>query len=163
VEAFKSTLDEVREADLLLHVVDASHPNRDAQMAAVKVVLEEIDASGRPQLVVFNKSDLLPEGERERLSDLPGAVVVSGATGAGLGVLLERVATIAAQGDVPVTLTVPYDKGDLVQSAHEHGHILSEEHLPEGTRLTVVLTEEIRGRFAEYLPADDVEPEDWED
>jgi GTP-binding protein HflX len=162
VEAFKSTLDEVREADLLLHVVDASHANRDAQMAAVKVVLQEIGASGRPQLVVYNKCDLLPAGERERLSSAPGAVVVSGATGMGLDALLERIATIAAQGDVPLTVTLPYDRGDLVRVAHEHGHILSEEHLPEGTRLTVVLTDEIRGRFSEYLPVHEPEPEDWE-
>jgi len=163
VEAFKSTLDEVREADLLLHVVDASHPNRDAQMAAVKVVLDEIGAAGRPQLVVFNKCDLLPAGDRERLSDVPGSVAVSAAHGTGLDALLDRIATIAAQGDLPLTVTIPYDRGDLVRVAHEHGHILSEEHLPEGTRLTVVLTDEVRARFRDYLPADGPGPQDWKD
>lgn len=162
VEAFKSTLDEVREADLLLHVVDGSHPNRDAQMGAVKVVLEEIGAAHRPQLVVYNKADLLPELERERLAQQPGGVVVAAAASEGLDGLLERIATIAAQSDMPLTVTVPYDRGELVQLAHEQAHILAEEHLPEGTRLTVVASEAVRGRLVEFLPQVSAEPEDWE-
>ncbi|MHB1135189.1 MAG: GTPase HflX [Coriobacteriia bacterium] len=162
VEAFKSTLDEVREADLLLHVVDASHPNHDAQMAAVKVVLEEIGAADRPQLVTYNKADLLPALERERLAQSPGAVVVAAAAHEGLDMLLERIATIAAQADVPITVTVPYDRGELVRLAHEQGHILAEEHLPEGTRLTVVASEAVRGRLSEFLPPVAHDPEDWE-
>ncbi|MHB1016300.1 MAG: GTPase HflX [Coriobacteriia bacterium] len=162
VEAFKSTLDEVREADLLLHIVDSSHPNRDAQMGAVKVVLEEIGAADRPQLVVYNKADLLPALERERLAQNPGAVVVAAAAAEGLDSLLERIATIAAQADVPLTVTVPYDRGELVRLAHEQGHILSEEHLPEGTRLTVVASEAVRGRLAEFLPPVAQKSEDWE-
>lgn len=162
VEAFKSTLDEVREADLLLHVVDSSHPNRDAQMGAVKVVLEEIGAADRPQLVAYNKADLLPALERERLAQAPGAVVVAAASHEGLDVLLERIATIAAQADIPLTVTVPYDRGELVQLAHEQGHILSEEHLPEGTRLTVVASEAVRGRLSEFLPSVARASEAWE-
>jgi len=162
VEAFRSTLDEVREADLLLHVVDASHVNRDAQMGAVKVVLEEIEAADRPQLVVYNKADLIPALERARLEQSPGAVVVAAATDEGLGGLLEKIATIAAQTDVPITVTVPYDRGELVQLAHEQGHILAEEHLPEGTRLTVVASEAVRGRLSEFGPESVRKPEDWE-
>ena len=162
VEAFRSTLDEVREADLLLHVVDASHVNRDAQMGAVKVVLEEIEAADRPQLVVYNKADLIPALERARLEQSPGAVVVAAAADEGLGGLLEKIATIAAQTDVPITVTVPYDRGELVQLAHEQGHILAEEHLPEGTRLTVVASEAVRGRLSEFGPESVRKPEDWE-
>lgn len=162
VEAFRSTLDEVREADLLLHVVDASHANRDAQMGAVKVVLEEIGAADRPQLVVYNKADLIPTLERSRLEQSPGAVVVAAATDEGLGGLLDRIATIAAQTDIPITVTIPYDRGELVQLAHEQGHILAEEHLPEGTRLTVVASEAVRGRLSEFGPKSVRKPEDWE-
>ncbi|MBN2248289.1 MAG: GTPase HflX [Coriobacteriia bacterium] len=162
VEAFKSTLDEVREADLLLHVVDASHPNRDSQMGAVKVVLEEIQAASRPQLVVYNKADLLPTLERERLAQSPGAVVVAAAEREGLDTLLDRIATIAAQTDVPITVTIPYDRGELVRLAHEQGHILSEEHLAEGTRLTVVASEAVRGRLSEFLPPVERTPAEWE-
>ncbi|MBN2841355.1 MAG: 50S ribosome-binding GTPase, partial [Coriobacteriia bacterium] len=162
VEAFKSTLDEVREADLLLDVVDASHPNRDSQMGAVKVVLEEIQAASRPQLVVYNKADLLPTLERERLAQSPGAVVVAAAEREGLDTLLDRIATIAAQTDVPITVTIPYDRGELVRLAHEQGHILSEEHLAEGTRLTVVASEAVRGRLSEFLPPVERTPAEWE-
>lgn len=162
IEAFKSTLDEVREADLLLHVVDASHANRDAQISAVNIVLEEIGAAGRPQLVVYNKADLLPASERERLTQMPDAVVIAAAEGTGLDALLERIATMAAQTDIPITVTVPYDRGELVRLAYEQGHILAEEHLPEGTRLTVVASEAVRGRLSEFLPSTKQEPEAWE-
>jgi GTPases len=131
-------------------------------MGAVKVVLDEIGAADRPQLVVYNKADLLPGLERERLAQQPGAVVVAAAVREGLDGLLERIATIAAQSDVPLTVTVPYDRGELVQLAHEQAHILTEEHLPEGTRLTVVASEAVRGRLAEFLPQVTPEPEDWE-
>ncbi len=163
VEAFKSTLDEVREADLLLHVVDAAHQNWDAQMAAVKVVLDEIGASGRPQLVVYNKGDLLTDVDRDRLAQDPGSVVVAAATGMGTDALLQRIATIAGQSDVPVTVTIPYDRGDLVRLAHEQAHILGEEHLPQGTRLTVVAPDAVLGRLAEFLPHEEPRREDWED
>lgn len=156
VEAFKSTLDEVREADLLLHVVDAAHPNAAAQIAAVKVVLQEIDASSKPQLIAYNKADRLPTEERRRLEEMPGAVVISAATGQGLDGLLGRVAAIASQGDRSATVLVPYDRGDLVQLAHERGHILSEEHTEAGTRLSLVAPEGVMARFAEFLEVERV-------
>lgn len=149
VEAFKSTLDEVREADLLLHVVDASHANAAAQIAAVKVVLQEIGAADKPQLIAYNKADRLPIEEQYRLAETPGAVVISAAQRIGLDALLDRIATIAAQADRPMTVLVPYDRGDLVKLAHERAHILAEEHTSEGTRLTLVASAEIAARFSE--------------
>lgn len=151
VEAFKSTLDEVREADLLLHVVDASHANAPAQIAAVKVVLQEIGAADKPQLIAYNKVDRLPAAERARLAETPGAVVISAAERTGLEALLERVATIAAQADRPLTVLVPYDRGELVKLAHERAHILGEEHTPEGTRLTLVASPEVAARFSDLV------------
>ncbi|MRS12413.1 MAG: GTPase HflX [Actinobacteria bacterium] len=148
VEAFKSTLDEVREADLLLHVVDASHPNAIAQAAAVKVVLEEIAASARPQLVVYNKSDVLPADEQSRLGSLPGSVVVSARARTGLDALLEKVAVIAAQSGASLRVLVPYQRGDLVELAHERAHVLSEEHTPAGTLLTLTAPPAVAARFA---------------
>jgi GTP-binding protein HflX len=154
VEAFKSTLDEVREADLLLHVVDASHRNADGQIAAVKVVLDEIRAAAKPQLVVYNKADLLGEDDRHRLEAVPGATLVSGATGAGMDALLERIAGAAALHDRPVTILVPYDRGDVVQLAHDGASVLSEEHLPEGTRMTVVAPAGIAARLDAFAIGD---------
>lgn len=151
VEAFKSTLDEVREADLLLHVVDGAHPNADAQITAVKVVLDEIGAAAKPQLLVYNKTDLLPAAERERLGALPGAVAVSAASGAGLDHLLERIATVAAHEDRTLTVLVPYDRGELVRLAHEQAHVLAEEHTEEGTRLTMAAAPAVASRFSEFV------------
>ena len=149
VEAFKSTLDEVRDADLLLHVVDAAHPNADAQVAAVKVVLQEIGAAARPQLLVYNKTDLLDDADRQRL-DVPGAVLVAAATREGLDGLLARIAVLAARSDTPITVLVPYDRGELVQLAHEHAHIISEEHTAEGTLLSVVAPPSVASRLAPF-------------
>lgn len=153
VEAFKSTLDEVRQADLLLHIIDASHPNRQAQKEAVDVVLQEIGAAERPRLLVYNKADLISEDERRRLAQEPGGVIVAAATGQGIPRLLDRLASTVSQSGTPLTVTVPYARGDLVQLAYEHGHVLSEEHLPEGTRLTLMADEALRGRLAEALDA----------
>lgn len=150
VEAFKSTLDEVREADLLLHVVDAAHPNAEAQVAAVRVVLQEIDAAERPQLLVYNKADLLPVEEQQRLQDAPGAVLISAAAHAGLDALLERIASVAAGADHVFSALVPYDRGDLIGVAHEQAHIISEEHTEHGTRVTLAAHPEVTARFEAF-------------
>jgi GTP-binding protein HflX len=151
IEAFKSTLDEVREADLLLHIVDASHANADSQIQSVNVVLDEIGAAERPQVIAYNKTDLLPPEEAMRLAALPGAVVIAAATGIGLDTLLERIAVIAAQQDRPITVLVPYDRGDLVRLAHEQAHILEEEHVETGTRLTLAANAEVASRFSRFV------------
>lgn len=150
VEAFKSTLDEVREADLLLHVVDASHPNSGAQIAAVNEVLQELGTSGRPQLIAYNKTDLLPSYESERLAGLPGAVAISAAAHVALDTLLERIAVIAAQSGTAMTVLIPYERGEMVRLAHDSAHVLSEEHTAEGTLMTLVSPPEIAGRFSEF-------------
>lgn len=150
VEAFKSTLDEVREADLLLHVVDASHPNAGAQIAAVNEVLQELGTSAKPQLIAYNKTDLLPSYESERLAGLPGAVAISAAAHLGLDTLLERIAVIAAQSGTAMTVLIPYGRGEMVRLAHDSAHVLSEEHTAEGTLMTLVSPPEIAGRFGEF-------------
>ncbi len=147
VESFKSTLDEVREADLLLHVVDASHPNASAQIEAVRVVLEELGTSAKPQLVAYNKADMLTPSEQVHLASLPGAVVIAAATGEGLDALLQRISVLAAQGGRHLRVLVPYDRGDLVRLAHDAAHILSEEHTAEGTLLALVAPAEIASHF----------------
>jgi len=138
VEAFKSTLDEVREADLLLHVVDASHALAREQTSAVLEVLGEIGAAAKPQVLVHNKVDLLPAGEIEVLAQrAPGAVFVSAAGGDGLDRLVERIAREASRGSTTLTLMVPYTRGDIVRMAHARAQVVAEEHTEEGTLLTV--------------------------
>jgi GTP-binding protein HflX len=154
VEAFKSTLDEVREADLLIHVADGSHPHLLGQIAAVQEVLGEIGAADRPTLVVFNKADLMDPGARSQLlARYPHAVVCSALTGEGLEDLKQRVATEAARQAVTLTLLVPYERGEIVALAHEQAQIVSEEHTGEGTRMVVRAPRQVAGRlepFAEH-------------
>ncbi len=151
VDAFKSTLDEVREADLLLHVIDASREQVSAQIAAVTEVLGEIDASDRPQVFVYNKADATAPEELAHLKQLsPNAVFVSAREGTGLSGLLDRIATEAARGEITLEVLVPYTRGDLVKTAHERGHIISEEHVEEGTRLVLRAGAEIIAQFREF-------------
>jgi GTP-binding protein HflX len=152
VEAFKSTLDEVAEADLLLHVTDAAAPQREAQMRAVREVLDEIGAQTTPGVIVLNKSDLLDADDRAALAHRhSGSVVVSAATGDGIDALVARIAEEAARGSVTLSLLIPYTRGDLVQLAHERTQILSEVHAETGTELVVRVPSEIASRFDGYL------------
>jgi GTP-binding protein HflX len=151
VEAFKSTLDEVRQADLLLHVIDAGHVQSRAQMRAVGDVLGEIGAAEKPQLLVFNKIDTTEPGDLERLrARYPRAVFCSALTGGGLQELRERIAEEAARGSRMLELLVPYTHGELVQLAHERGQIVREDHTADGTRLAVRVPTAIAERFHDY-------------
>ncbi|MGY1819557.1 GTPase HflX [Geodermatophilus sp. SYSU D00663] len=137
VDAFRSTLEEVAGADLLLHVVDGSDPDPLGQIDAVHVVLREIDAAAVPELIVVNKVDAMTEDDVLTLRRaLPGAVWVSARTGEGLEQLREVVAARLPHPDVEVEVLVPYDRGDLVARVHRDGEVLSEEHEAAGTRLT---------------------------
>lgn len=151
VEAFKSTLDEVNEADLQLHVTDAGSPQREQQMSAVRVVLEEIGAHTAPYVVVFNKCDTLTPDERASLERrYPNAVLVSAVTGEGLEALTARIADEAGKGSVTLTVLIPYTRGDLVAIAHERAQILSERHTDDGTQLALRVPSESATLFEEY-------------
>jgi GTP-binding protein HflX len=151
VEAFKSTLAEVRESNLLLHVVDASHPQMIEQIQAVEEVLGEIGASAAPTVRVYNKSDLTDAATLDRLKARhPSAAFTSARDGVGLQELLVRIATEAAREGRTMTVLVPYTRGDMVQLAHESAHVVSEEHVEDGTRLVVRVPERLERRFEEF-------------
>jgi GTP-binding protein HflX len=137
VEAFRSTLEEVAEADLILHVVDASDADPRAQIAAVREVLAEIGARDVPELVVINKADAADPAEAEalRLCE-PGSVVVSARTGAGLDELAVAVEAALPQRDREVSAVVPYLHADLVARAHQEGEVVTLRHGEAGTELT---------------------------
>jgi GTPase len=152
VEAFKSTLDEVREADLLLHVIDASHVQAEAQMTAVDIVLKEIEVGAAPRVLVLNKIDQLSHEDRARaLGRHPDAVLLSAATREGLEALLQRLAAEAARGSTTMTVLVPYTHGELVRLAHEKTHLVSERHTPEGTQLVMRVPSAVVPSFSEYV------------
>jgi GTP-binding protein HflX len=151
IEAFRSTLEEVGDADLVLHVVDGSHPDPAAQLAAVREVFGEIGALGVRELVVVNKADIADPAFLRRLATAePDAIAVSARTGAGLDELGERIAAAIPRPDIAVALLVPYDRGDLVARLHTHGDVITVEHTPEGTRVEARIPEWMVGEVTQY-------------
>ncbi|HEY7145117.1 MAG TPA: GTPase HflX [Streptosporangiaceae bacterium] len=137
VDAFGSTLEEVAEADLILHVVDGSDADPRAQLAAVREVLGQVGAGHVAELVVVNKADAADPIELEglRLAER-GAVIVSARTGAGLAELRGEIERLLPRRDSEVSVTVPYERGDLLARAHAEGEVLKAEHGQHGTELT---------------------------
>ncbi|RJQ54335.1 MAG: GTPase HflX [Actinobacteria bacterium] len=151
VAAFRSTLDEVRVADVLLHVVDASHDQLRREMASVLEVLGELGVADKPRVDVFNKIDLLDETRLQLLRErYPGAAFVSASTGLGIGELESAIARAAAAEMVQLSLVVPYAEGGVVRKLHERGSVIAEEHDEHGTLLTVRMHRDEAGPFAKY-------------
>jgi GTP-binding protein HflX len=136
IDAFRSTLEESAEADLILHVVDGADPEPEAQIAAVRGVLAEIGAAQVPELIVVNKIDAADPVVLQALrAREPGSLSISAKTGAGLPALREAIEAALPHLDVPVRVIVPYSRGDLVARAHAEGEVLHAEHVDDGTLL----------------------------
>ncbi|OBB68738.1 GTPase HflX [Mycolicibacterium monacense] len=140
IEAFRSTLEEVADADLLVHVVDGSDANPLAQISAVREVINEViaeqNAKPAPELLVVNKIDAADGLSLAHLRRaLPEAVFVSARTGQGLDRLSARMSELVESTDVTVDVTIPYDRGDLVARVHSEGRIDATEHTTDGTRV----------------------------
>lgn len=136
VEAFRSTLEESASADLLLHVVDASDPDPEGQITAVREVLAEIGAVGVPELLVCNKADLADQAALLALrGSHPDCVVVSARTGLGLEELAEAVEARLPNPEVSIEALIPYARGDLMDRIHRTGSIEELEHTADGTRV----------------------------
>lgn len=151
VEAFKSTLDEIREADIILHIIDSSSPEFEGQRIAVEDVLQQIGAQGISRIEVFNKIDKLTEEERTGLkSRFTHAVPVSAQTGEGVDDLVERIAQVAAAQDRLMNVCLPYAHGDLVSFAHERCSIISEDHTEDGTAIVMRVSPALASRFEPY-------------
>jgi GTP-binding protein HflX len=137
VEAFRSTLEEVAEADLIVHVVDASDEDPEAQIRAVREVLADIDALNVPEQIVFNKVDAADSDTQMRLRSLvPDALFVSARTGLGVVGLARLIDSRLPRPDRPVTALIPYTRGDLVARIHSDGEVLSEDHTGDGTLIS---------------------------
>ena len=151
VEAFRSTLEESTTADLLLHVVDASDPDPEGQIAAVRQVLAEIGASDVPELLVCNKADLADETTLLALrAGHPGCVVVSARTGHGLAELADAVEARLPNPEVRVETLIPYSRGDLMDRIHRTGTIETLEHTGEGTRVCARVHPGLAEELGEY-------------
>lgn len=152
VEAFRSTLEEVERADLLLHVVDGSHSDPAGQLATVRQVVAEVGAREVPELVVFNKADLVDEAGRMVLRGLePTAVFVSARTGEGVAALTQTIAALLPLPRHEVTALVPFDRGDLVSMLHERGRIVATVYEESGTRIHALVGDGERAALEPYL------------
>ncbi|MFT4052628.1 MAG: GTPase HflX [Microbacterium sp.] len=151
VEAFRSTLEEVGEADVIVHVVDGSHPDPAAQLQTVRDVIGDVGAREIPEIVVFHKADLIDDDTRLVLRGLAArAVFVSSRTGEGIDELRQTIERALPLPAVEIRAVVPYDRGDLVSAVHEHGMILHQEHGPDGTLLHARVPEILGGRLQPF-------------
>ncbi|WP_432096109.1 GTPase HflX [Streptomyces sp. bgisy100] len=154
VEAFRSTMEEVGDSDLILHVVDGSHPFPEEQLAAVREVIRDVGAVEVPEIVVVNKADAADPLVLQRLLRIePRALAVSARSGQGIDELLALIDDELPRPRVEIEALVPYTHGQLVSRAHADGEVISEEHTPEGTLLMARVHEELAAELQPYVPA----------
>jgi GTP-binding protein HflX len=151
VQAFRSTLEEVADADLLVHVVDGSSPDAGRQIEAVRAVLREIGAGDVPDLLVINKADVPTAGDVDRATLGVQPLRVSARTGEGVDKLLEVVAERLRALATVLELTVPYERGDVLAALHREGEVLVEVHADHGTRVRARLGDAEASRFREFV------------
>jgi GTPase len=159
VDAFRSTLEEVADADLILHVVDGSDADPRSQLAAVRDVLRQVGAADVPELVVINKADAADSIELEGLVlSERQSVVVSALTGEGLDKLLAEVERLLPRQQREVSVVIPYDRGDLVSRAHDEGEVLTVRHGGDGTELTARVPLGLAAELDRFAAAPEVNP-----
>jgi GTP-binding protein HflX len=158
VEAFRSTLEEVGAADLVVHVVDGAHPDPEEQVRAVREVLAEVGADRLPELLVVNKADAAPQETLLRLKrEWPDAVFVSARSGQGIEELREVIESKLPVPAVEVLACVPYDRGDLVAKVHRKGEVLASGHTDAGTQLRVRVDRELAAELGTFT----ITESDW--
>jgi GTP-binding protein HflX len=152
VEAFRSTFEEVTMSDVIVHVVDASHEDPAQQIKTVRDVVGEVDARDIPEIIVFNKADLIDDDQQILLRGLePHAVFVSAKTGEGIDELQQLIADTIPEPDVEVTAVIPYDHGELISKIHESGQVLDTDYVESGTRIHARVSVEMAGRLEQYI------------
>ncbi|MBM3656320.1 MAG: GTPase HflX [Actinobacteria bacterium] len=152
IDAFKSTLEEVSGADVIVHVVDGSHSDPLGQIKAVRAVIAEIGGAKIPEIVALNKVDIAdPEVIAQVLRQEPDSYLISVHSGSGIEKLIRAIETSLPQPRVEVRTVLPYDRGDLVSQIHEHGEILSQEYLPQGTSLHALVDGSLAHALEKYL------------
>ena len=151
IESFKSTLEIAAEADMLVHVVDASSVHPEQQITAVREVLAEIGADQVPEFIVFNKADLVDDWGASLVEDHQGAVAVSALRNDGLEVMMRRLADRMRAITQVTELLVPYDRGDILASIHREGEVVMSELEDEGMRIRARLSSASEGRLREFV------------
>ncbi len=151
VEAFRSTLEEIADSDLIVHIVDASHPDPAGQIATVRDVIGEVGARDIPELIVFNKIDLVDDVQRMALRGLePNSIAVSARSGEGIVELEQLIATLLPEPNVSVALVIPYNRGDLVSRMHMNSRITKLEYEDDGTHVEAMVSPEFAAELATF-------------
>lgn len=151
VEAFRSTLEEISHADLIVHVVDGTDSDPMGQIRTVHEVIAQVEASSIPELIVFNKVDLLSEEDQVTLRGLvPGSLLISARTGLGFEELEAKIAELLPRPDVEFVGVVPYSRGDLVSRAHLSGKVLELEYVEAGTRLKALVKQDLAAELLQF-------------
>ena len=153
VEAFRSTLEEVADADVILHVVDASHPDPEGQIRAVREVIADLDARRVPEIIVLNKADAADPFILERMRQRePNHVIVSARTGEGIDELKQKIADTIPRPSILVKLLVPYDHGEVISRLHSwDAEIKRTEFVSDGTFITALVREDVAAELSEYV------------
>ena len=151
VEAFRSTLEEVADADVIVHVVDAAHPDPAGQLATVREIIGDVGSRDIPEIVGFNKADLIDEDQHLLLRGLePQGLFVSSRTGEGIPALLERIERTLPTPEVEVRVVIPYERGALVSAVHERGRLLASTHTEQGTLLHALVDARLADALEPY-------------
>ena len=151
VEAFRSTLEEIADSDLIVHIVDASHPDPAGQIATVRDVIGEVGARDIPELIVFNKIDLVDDVQKMALRGLePNSIAVSARSGEGIAELEAKIASLLPEPNVSVDLLIPYNRGDLVSRMHLNSRITKLDYEEEGTHVLAMVSPEFAAELSEF-------------
>ena len=153
VEAFRSTLEEVADADVILHVVDASHPDPEGQIRAVREVIADLDARRIPEIIVLNKADAADPFILERMRQRePNHVIVSARTGEGIDELKQKIADTIPRPSLEVKLLIPYNHGEVISRLHARdAEIKSTEFVSDGTFVTALVREDVAAELSDYV------------
>ncbi|XAS77914.1 GTPase HflX [Dermatophilaceae bacterium Sec6.4] len=151
IEAFRSTLEEVADCDLLLHVVDGAHPDPEGQISAVRAVLADVGAHDVREVIVINKADVAEQDVLDRIQRTEKhTIVVSARTGAGFEELRALIDEELPRPEIIVDVVLPYNRGDLLSRMHDEGEVLTTEHLADGTRVHAKVNAALDGELAAY-------------
>ena len=151
IDAFKSTLEEVSGADVIVHVVDGSHGDPLGQIKAVRGVIADIGGAKIPEIIALNKADIAdPQVIAQVLIQEPDAYLISVHSGVGIEKLIRAIESSLPRPRIEIRTVLPYDRGDLVSQIHEHGEILSQEYLPEGTSLHAMVDGSLAHALEKY-------------
>lgn len=151
IDAFRSTLEEAKYADFILHVVDASNPQADKQMHIVYETLRKLEVNGKTVITLFNKQDRVLQGESVRDGRADRTLKISAKTGEGLSQLKELLAEVMREGKQYIEVLIPFAKSGLIETIHIQGELVSEEYLPEGTFIKAYVPRETYARLQKLL------------